>query len=77
MEKSAIKDLMYGGVSELMQNRRYYYRSSVGIGYSHWTEEGKEALDTFMKEMTQYIWDAQEADLERRARQQTLDALKS
>ena len=43
----------------------------------NWTEEGKEALDTFMKEMTQYIWDAQEADLERRAKEQTINALKS
>ena len=77
MEKQAIKELMYGGISELMKNRRYYYQSSVGQSYSHWTEEGKMALEYFMKEMTKYIYDAEQADVDRRAKQQTLDALKS
>lgn len=77
MEKAAIKDLMYGGVNELMQNRRYYYRSSVGNGYSHWTEEGKVAMDTFMREMTQYIWEAEEAALDKRAKDLVLKELRS
>lgn len=35
---------MYGGISELMRNSRYYYRSTVGIEYSKWTDEGREAI---------------------------------
>ena len=76
MEKSAIKDLVYGGINELMQNRRYYYRSSVGKDYSHWTDEGQKALETFMKEITQYIWDAEEAALDKRAKDMVLAELK-
>ncbi len=44
MDKPYIKDVMYGGISELMRNNRYYYRSSVGVEYSKWTEEGREAI---------------------------------
>lgn len=76
MEKQAIKDLVYGGINELMQNRRYYYRSSVGRDYSHWTDDGKVALDNFMREITQYIWDAEEAALDKRAKEMVLAELK-
>lgn len=77
MEKQAIKDLMYGGVSELMQNRRYYYKSSVGSSYCHWTDAGKEALDDFMKEITKYITAAEEKSLDERAKEMVLKELKS
>lgn len=68
MEKQAIKDLIYGAINEMMQNRRYYYRSSVGRDYCHWTDEGKEAMNSFMRDITQYIVDAENADLDRRAK---------
>jgi hypothetical protein len=77
MEKQAIKELMYGGISELMKNRRYFYKSSVGMQYCHWTEEGKAALDSYIDQITKFISDAEEADLEHRAKEQTLAALKS
>ena len=77
MEKQAIKELMYGGINELMQNRRYYYNSNIGKNYSHWTDEGKVAMESFMREMTQYIYDAEQRSLNERAKEQTLQALKS
>lgn len=77
MEKQAIKDLMYGGINEMMQNRRYYYRSSVGKNYSHWTEEGKVAMEKFVHDMTQYVWDAEENALDKRAKDMVLKELKS
>lgn len=77
MEKQAIKDLMYGGICEMMHNRKYYYRSSVGSGYSHWTEEGKVAMEKFVRDMTQYIWDAEESELDKRAKDMVLKELKS
>jgi hypothetical protein len=76
MEKQAIKELIYGGISEMMQNRRYFYRSSVGRSYSHWTEEGKASMDEFMKEMTQFIYDAEETALDNRAKDLVLKELK-
>ena len=41
MQKGAIKDLVYGGLEEIKNNRNYYYHSSVGFGYSHLTDEAK------------------------------------
>ena len=47
MDRQAIKDLVYGGITELMNNRNYFYWSSVGANYSHFTDEGKVALAEF------------------------------
>ena len=76
MQKGAIKDLIYGGVEEILNNRNYYYHSSVGRDYSHLTDDGKVAIVEFMDLMAWKIKEANEADLERRAKQQVLDALK-
>ena len=77
MEKGALKHLIYGGIEEIIRDRRYYYHTSVGESYSHFTEEGKEAIAEFMAGMAYKIRAAEEADLEKRAREQTLAALKS
>jgi hypothetical protein len=76
MEKGAIKDLVYGGLEELINNGKYYYRSSVGRDYSHLTEQGKEAVAEFMDAMAWKIHEANNADLDRRAKEQVLSALK-
>lgn len=76
MQKSAIKDLIYGGLEEILNNRNYFYHSSVGRDYSHLTEDGKVAVVEFMDLMAWKIKQAEDADLERRAKQQVLDALK-
>lgn len=75
MEKAAIKDLMYGGIMELINNRRYYYKSSVS-GYDHWTDEGKEALNAFIKDITMYMRDAENAALDQRAKDIMMAELK-
>jgi hypothetical protein len=77
MEKQAIKDLMYGSLTELMQNRRYYSRSSVGPEYSCWTEEGQLVLKQFMSEITKLIYIADQNDLDSRAKELVLKELKS
>lgn len=76
MEKGAIKDLIYGGVEEILRNRNYYYQSSVGKDYSHLTDAGKEAIVQFMDLMAWKVREAEEADLERRAKEQVMNALK-
>ena len=77
MEKQAIKELMYGSINELMHNSRYYYHSSIGKNYCHWTDEGKIALQQFMLDITQYMWDAEDEDLNKRAMDMVLKELKS
>ncbi len=76
MQKGAIKDLCYGGLEELLNNNRYYYHSSVGAGYSHLTEEGKEAVVEFMNMIAWKIKEANDLDLDQRAKKQVLDQLK-
>lgn len=77
MHKLAIKDLVYGGLEEILNNRNFYYHSSVGSGYSHLTEEGKEAVIEFMDMIAFKIKQAEADDLERRAKEQVLAQLKT
>jgi hypothetical protein len=74
MEKSAIKDLIYGGLEEMLHNRRYYYHSTAS--YSHFTDEGKAAVAEFMGLMAYQIREAENKDLDHRAKQQVIDQLK-
>jgi hypothetical protein len=76
MKKSAIKDLCYGGMLELLNNHHYYYHSSVGSAYSRLTEDGKEAMIEFMSMIAWKMKEAEDADLDQRAKQQVLDQLK-
>jgi hypothetical protein len=76
MKKSAIKDLVYGGVEEILNNRNYYYHSGVGSSYSHFTEDGKVAVLEFMNLMAYKMKEAEDHDLNERAKQQVLDQLK-
>lgn len=76
MENSAIKDFMYGGIQELMHNRKYYYYSSVGVNYSHWTDEGEKALSEFMNIMTHKMMEAKEAEIRKKAKEMVIEGLK-
>jgi hypothetical protein len=76
MEKQAVKDLMFGGIHELMRNRNYYYHSTVGVSYCHWTDEGKEALHEYMTVMGWKLKEAEEAELNQRAKELVIKGLK-
>jgi hypothetical protein len=77
MDRAAIKDLVYGGMLELMRNRDYYYNSGVSANYNHWTEEGKIALADYMNLVAGKMWEAEQAELDRRARDLVVKELKS
>ena len=76
MERTAIKELMYGGVNELMHNRKYYYHSAVGGDYSHWTDEGKEALIEYMNMISHRMMRAEEEDINKRSKDLVMKGLK-
>ena len=76
VDKQAIKDLTYGGINELMKNSRYFYRSTVGKNYSHWTEQGQEALLKFMSEMSAHMVAIDTAELDARAKEMVMNELK-
>jgi hypothetical protein len=76
MDRQATKELMYGALSELMHNRKYYYHSNVGASYSYWTEDGKEALHEFMNILAFKMLKAEEAELNQRAKDLVVKGLK-
>jgi hypothetical protein len=76
MNRDAIKDFMYGGVMELMKNRTYYYYSTVGPEYCHWTEEGEKALAQYMTLVGRQMLEAEEKELDQRAKNIVLNTLK-
>ena len=67
---------MYGGLMELIQNRKYYYYSGVGSTYSHLTDEGKTALVEYMNMVSWKMLEAEEAEIRSKAKEMTLVALK-
>jgi len=76
MEKIVIKDLMYGGLTELMNNKEFYYRSGVGADYSHWTEKGSIVMLDFVKSMTKQMHTAEDLSLNNRAKELVIKGLK-
>lgn len=76
MQRPVIKDVVYGGLIEIMRNRQYYYHSSAGSTYSHFTAEGFEAVQEFISVMSGKMMDAERAELDARAKDMVLDTLK-
>jgi Fic family protein len=76
MEKDALKDVLYGGLAELMNNKEFYYRSSVGVDYSNWTERGNVVMLAFVNSMIKQIHTAEDKALDRRAKDLVIKGLK-
>lgn len=76
MKKDAVKDLMFGGINELMRNKNYYYFSSIGSNYCHWTEEGKLVLQEYMDLVTHKLYEAEQESLNKRAKELVVKGLK-
>jgi hypothetical protein len=76
MEKDVVKALMWGGLMELMNNKEFYYHSSVGPEYGHWSEKGTRVMMTFMSSMTKQMVAAEEQELNRRAKEMVIKGLK-
>lgn len=76
MKKEALKDLIYGGISEIIKNKRYYYHSSVGASYSHLTEEGQAALSEYMNFMIYKMHETEQQELDAHAKELVLKELK-
>lgn len=76
MQRPAIKDIVYGGMMEIMRNRQYYYHSSVGSTYSHFTDEGREVMIEFLNVVGGKMMEAEHEELNERAKQQVINELK-
>lgn len=76
MRRGAMKDVFYGGVTALMENRNYYYKSGISPDYDHWTDEGKQALHAYLEVMGPQIAVVEANELDRRAKELVLKELK-
>jgi hypothetical protein len=76
MDKQALKEFMYGGFSEIMNNRQYFYKSSVGHGYSYFTEEGEKALVEYMNLVSWKMIEAENNELNARSKEIVMKTLK-
>ena len=76
MDRTAIKDLIYGGLQEILKDSKNYRYSGLGPNYSHLTEHGEKILIEFVNIFGHEIRKAEEEDLDIRAKQQVLDGLK-
>lgn len=76
MQRPAIKDVVYGGMMEIMRNRQYYYHSGIGSHYSHFTDEGREVMIEFLNTISGKMMEAEHEELNERAKQQVINELK-
>jgi hypothetical protein len=68
MERQALKDMIYGSIEELLQDNRYYYHSSIGAGYSHFTDAGKQNLTELLDMVAFEMKKCRDAEDEKRSR---------
>jgi hypothetical protein len=76
MDRKALKDFLYGGISELMKDHQYYYYSTVGGEYCRWTEEGQQALLELMDTISYKMLEAENEELNQRSKAIVLKTLK-
>lgn len=76
IDKDSVKDLLYGGINELIKNRKYFYNSSINSEYSQFTDEGKEAVLNYLKLMALMMTRAEDADTAQRAKELVINGLK-
>lgn len=76
MDSNTVKELMYGGIKQLIKHQDYYYHSTVGENYSHWTDNGKAALAEYMNMMVYKLLEAEAVELNQRAKQLVIKGLK-
>ena len=66
---------MFGGISELIKNKNFYYFSTVSSEYCYWTEEGKVELQAYMDLMAYKMLEAEEESLNKRAKELVIKGL--
>lgn len=76
LRRAMNKDIIYGALLELSQNKQVWHESTVSPEYSHLTEEGKEAIIHVVEEMFRGLQTIHKEELKEEAKRQTLDALR-
>ena len=76
IKRSMHKDMLYGALLELSQNKRVWHESSVSVEYSHLTDDGKDAIIHVVEEMFRGLQTIHKEEVKEEAKKQTLEALK-
>lgn len=76
MDRGAIKELLYGGVRELTSNKDYFYHSTVGPEYCHFTPAGEKAMLEFAKQIAVITRKSEVEALDKRAKELVINGLK-
>ena len=76
MDKPLLKQVIYGALLEIVSDPDYYYYSPVGKEYSHFSDEGEQAVINFAKIIAYNMLEARDAEDEQRSRDIVLNDLK-
>ena len=76
MDKDTIQKAMYGAISELLEDTRYYYFSEVAQQYCELTTKGQQAVVDLVEEFAYNIVQAKRAEDIERSKKIVLDELK-
>ena len=71
------KDIIYGALLELSQNKQVWYESSVNPEYSKLTEEGREAIIHVVEDMFRGLQIIHQQEIKEEAKRQTLESLRN
>jgi hypothetical protein len=76
MDKPLLKQVIYGALLEIVSDPDYYYYSSVGKEYSHFSDKGEQAIVDFAKIIAYNMLEARDEEDEQRSRDIVLNELK-
>ena len=76
LRRSMNKDIVYGALLELSQNKKVWHESTVSPEYSHLTEEGKEAIIHVIEDMFRGLQTIHNQEIKEEAKRQTMESLK-
>ena len=76
MVRRDIEKMIVGSIKEILQDRQYFYYSTVGPDYCHLTEEGKDAIIDIINILGSRMIVAMDKEDIERSKQLVLDQLK-
>ena len=76
IRRSMHKDMLYGALLELAQNKQVWHESSVSPEYSHLTEDGKAAIIHVIEDMFRGLQTIHKQEVKEEAKRQTLENLR-
>lgn len=76
MDKKALKDVIYGGLYEIIHNPKYFYNGYMDERYSSFSDEGKEVLAEFTKMAAAKMYQIERAELDSKVKELVINNLK-